>query len=62
MQIYIVDLVSLLVTFKEIDYCSYVCFVNLEQDLPIDQLINFDLKLIKYISKPKPISAFAKKY
>ena len=36
MQIYIDDVVSLLVTFKENDYCYCVSFVNLEQVLPID--------------------------
>ena len=36
MQIYIDDVVLLLVTFKEIDCCSCVCFVDLEQDLLTD--------------------------
>lgn len=38
MQIYIDDVVSLLVTFKEIDYCYCDSFVNLEQILPIDMV------------------------
>ena len=36
MQIYIDDVASLLVTFKEIDYCYCDSFVNLEQVSPID--------------------------
>ena len=36
MQIYIDDVVSLLVTFKEIDYYYCDSFLNLEQILPIE--------------------------